>query len=329
MSSLDPAVVASLTRLGYYYASVDPYRTAAAGGLDMNVYGLGFNPYDSAAWSNPQALQPPTAPISAEDFQRVRSQSTVEGALAQLKALGTDVSTIPVKTLSVPARVLFLCLNTYTTPKLSLGVGPLNDGVTCAANHRILGYTVYFLHNPTTRQFLDYLKAFLDKTREHLTIYYSGHGSQIRDTTGDEGDGRDEVMIFDQGFIVDDDLAGILREHCKGKCRVLLLTDCCRSGTIWDVPEDLAKAERTFPPNILSFSAAQDSQTSKQTSGLGGAAGAQGLFTFNFFRIVRANKGITPAQIAPLINKEIKRYQQACAVSPTRKELLTQPIFPQ
>lgn len=67
-----------------------------------------------------------------------------------------------------------------------------------------MGYSVYFLHNPDTDLFLDYLEIFLQISTEYLTIYYSGHGSNIKDTNGDEDDGLDEIIIFDDDFIVDD-----------------------------------------------------------------------------------------------------------------------------
>jgi hypothetical protein len=293
-------------------------------------------PGDSPKAAEPPAiapaapLPPPIPPLTTEKFQQARSVNTTEFALQQLQELGTDALTIPTKNLKAPIpRALFMLLNTYNDPKKSLGVGPLNDGITTGANHRLLGYTVYFLHNPTTRQFLEYFRAFLSCTTEYLTVYYSGHGAQVKDTSGDEADGLDEVMVFDQGYIRDDDLASVLRSTCRGKCKVVLIADCCRSGTLWDVPEEIAVAEKTFPANILSLSASADSQTSKQTAGLGGEGmGMQGLFTFHFFRHIRANRSLTPSQILPLVNRELTSYKQGCQIYPTRQALMDQPIFP-
>jgi hypothetical protein len=178
-----------------------------------------------------------------------------------------------------------MLLNNYTDPSKRLGVGPLNDGITCGANHRIMGFEVFFLHNPTTKTFMECFEAFLSNVTKQLTVYYSGHGSQIKDTNGDEADGMDEVMVFD---VVDDDLAISIQKCCKGKCRVLLIADCCRSGTLWDIPEDIKVAERTFPANVMSLAAAGDNQTSKQSTGLGGGLGSQGMF-----RLLKENPNLT------------------------------------
>jgi hypothetical protein len=222
-----------------------------------------------------------------------------------------------------------MCINTYTDPKRALGVGPLNDAITCGANHNLMNYLVYYLHNPTTKQFLDYLTVFLRITSENLTIYYTGHGAQVADRNGDEDDGMDEVMVFQSGHIVDDDLADILKKNANGRTKIVLISDCCRSGTIWDIPSNVTRAERNFPANIISFSASRDSQTSKQATGLGATKTMQGLFTFHFFRLIRQNRALTPAQIIPLINREIAPFQQTAVVLPTRRQLMNEPIFPQ
>jgi hypothetical protein len=171
--------------------------------------------------------------------------------------------------------------------------------------------------------------VLLKVTSDYLTVYYSGHGSQVKDVTGDEKDGKDEAMVFDTGYIVDDQLANILKTDCKGTARVLLLSDCCRSGTIWDIPEDPAAAEKEFPPNILSISSAADSQTAKQTGGLGDLKGDQGLFTFHFFHFLRNKRGATPKEIIRGLNPELRKFRQNVQAFTTRAQLLTMPIFPQ
>jgi hypothetical protein len=306
----------------------------AAGGANFSQFGLAYNPYDYNSWANPQYFAPQAGPsplynVSPAQFQSLRSNTTKDAALKQLCEIGKDLSRLKLSEFQSPiTRVCFMCVNSYTDPAKALGVGPLNDAVTVGANHRLLNYFIYFLHNPTTRQFMDYLNAFLNIVTENLTVYYSGHGSQVADRNHDEADGKDEVMVFDQGFIVDDDLAAALKKNCNGRCKVVLISDCCRSGTIWDIPEDVSKAERAFPPNIISLSASRDSQTSKQASGLGNVRAAQGLFTFHFFRIIRQNPRITAAQVVPLVNQELKSFQQTCTVLPTRREMMNQPIFP-
>ena len=67
-------------------------------------------------------------------------------------------------------------------------------------------------------------------------FHYSGHGSQVRDSEGDElDDGKDEVICpFDfnwtDGFIKDDDLASLVGGVKKG-VRLEIILDSCHSGT--------------------------------------------------------------------------------------------------
>jgi hypothetical protein len=317
------------------YPAPAPYYGAPApapyGGAPFAALGFAYNPYDHTHWADPRyfAAPAPAYNVSPAQFQQLRNHSTADSALRQLADIGKDLSRLALRDFAQPiTRVCFMCVNTYTRPSLSLGIGPLNDAITCGAVHRLHNFFIYFLHNPTTRQFLDYLRVFLRLVTESLTVYYSGHGSQVADRSGDEADGKDEVMVFDDGYVVDDTLADMLKKNCTGRCRVVLISDCCRSGTIWDIPANVREAERRFPPNIVSFSASADCQTSKQAGGLGQIRAAQGLFTFHFFRLAREYPGITPEQIILLVNREIRQYQQTCVVLPTRAALMSSPIFP-
>ena len=297
-------------------------------------YGMEYNPYDYSSWGHQEYFEPskpaPVYNFTPKQFQKLRNHSTKESALKQLLEIGCDASTTPIHLFTEPiTRVCFCCVNTYNTASKQLGVGPINDAITVGANHRLMGYFVYFLHNPKPSVFMDYLKMFLRLTTENLTVYYTGHGSQIKDTNGDEADGFDEVMVFDEGHIVDDDLAIAIRENCGGTCRVLLLNDCCRSGTIWDIPENISVAETTFPANVMSISSAKDCQTAKQVTGLGNVNASQGLFTFHFFQNVRQNRAITPNQIRPLLDKALQKFNQSIEIFPTRRQMLNEPIFPQ
>jgi len=65
-------------------------------------------------------------------------------------------------------------------------------------------------------------------------VTYSGHGTYIPDTSGDETDRRDEALCpwdMDRNLLLDDELQEILRNRADGS-RVLLITDCCHSGTM-------------------------------------------------------------------------------------------------
>lgn len=72
-----------------------------------------------------------------------------------------------------------------------------------------------------------------------LFFHYSGHGSHIKDTSGDENDGEDEcicpVDYMDSGFIKDDTLKRIMVDPLPKGCNLFAIFDCCHSGTILDL----------------------------------------------------------------------------------------------
>jgi hypothetical protein len=72
------------------------------------------------------------------------------------------------------------------------------------------------------------------KKGDLLVFYYSGHGSQMVDTSGDEIDKRDETIcphdFAKAGMIKDDDLRAIISKLPAGVSLEVLL-DSCHSGT--------------------------------------------------------------------------------------------------
>lgn len=76
------------------------------------------------------------------------------------------------------------------------------------------------------------------KPGQRLLFQYSGHGSYERDTTGEETDGRDEVICpldYQRGCISDDVLRAKLVEPLPAGVKLFCIFDCCHSGTILDL----------------------------------------------------------------------------------------------
>lgn len=65
-------------------------------------------------------------------------------------------------------------------------------------------------------------------------FHYSGHGSYVADTSGDEPDGADECLVpvdyKTSGMLIDDRLAELYEKIPAGS-NLTLLMDCCHSGT--------------------------------------------------------------------------------------------------
>jgi hypothetical protein len=72
-----------------------------------------------------------------------------------------------------------------------------------------------------------------------LIFYYSGHGADIKDTNGDESDGRDNVLVpldyQTKGIINDDWLFSNLASKLPSGVTLWCFTDCCHSGTMMDL----------------------------------------------------------------------------------------------
>jgi metacaspase-1 len=83
------------------------------------------------------------------------------------------------------------------------------------------------------------------------TILPLGHGTKLRDESGDEDDGYDEALVpvdFQEGaeMIRDDDLYDTLIKPLSAGVHVVSLMDCCHSGTILDLPY-IFKADGSTP----------------------------------------------------------------------------------
>lgn len=80
---------------------------------------------------------------------------------------------------------------------------------------------------------------------DDLFIYfYAGHGTSVPDKDGDEDDGKDEALCFVNGetgqvslktVMIDDDFADTVQACLNPATQMLIITDCCHSGTIADL----------------------------------------------------------------------------------------------
>lgn len=73
--------------------------------------------------------------------------------------------------------------------------------------------------------------ARVAKAGDEVWIHYSGHGTTVRDLSGDEGDRKDEALYVYDGVVTDDELRKYLAKF-KAGVRLILIMDCCHSGSI-------------------------------------------------------------------------------------------------
>jgi hypothetical protein len=91
---------------------------------------------------------------------------------------------------------------------------------------------------PTKINIINELTSLLQNatTGDVLFFFYSGHGTYTLDRTGDEKDGRDEMIVaMDMQNILDDDLKQIIKTNLKWGVTLFAMFDSCYSGTVLDL----------------------------------------------------------------------------------------------
>lgn len=191
-------------------------------------------------------------------------------------------------TSALPKRALLIGLNYAQIPSAALQ-GCIDD-IVSMRNMLIDAYgfandNIAMLRDddvtklPTRQAILNALNTLAIQSAQcsEIWIHYSGHGTQVKDTAGDETDGQDEALVpsdfMSYGFITDDMLFDIFKLF---KCRVLFFSDSCHSGSILDLQYSINYVNGTFTksvstsksianPNIIVMSGCRDVQTSADT----------------------------------------------------------------
>ncbi|MFA6063689.1 MAG: caspase family protein [Gallionella sp.] len=186
------------------------------------------------------------------------------------------------------------------------------------------------------------------KKGDLLVFYYSGHGSQVADVSGDEIDGRDETICphdyVTAGMIRDDDFKVIFSAVPAG-VNLDVILDSCHSGSgtrdliavapvtarYIEPPLDVGffiDAEPSLPVrgllrrreagkdavavvglNHVLWAGCRDNQTSAETN-IGGAI--RGVFTYHFCKALRgAGLSVTRRRLDAQISVNIRAMGQA------------------
>jgi hypothetical protein len=128
-----------------------------------------------------------------------------------------------------------------------------NDAKTMRDLAEAAGYDALILVNEeaTTNKFLAFLHSSASSlfAGDCLLITFSGHGSQLPNTSGDnEADLMDETLCFYDRMLVDDELYALLSDLRDG-VRVHVVFDSCHSGTalkqILVSPDENPEQQRT------------------------------------------------------------------------------------
>lgn len=183
----------------------------------------------------------------------------------------------------------------------------------------------------TASVILDALRAMIAKAQYgDLAVFtYSGHGSFVPDQSGDEPDGRDEIIcpadIMSGNFITDDQLNEVFSDRNRG-ARVVFLSDSCHSGTVhkfaeiptsWGAPAvRMPRRVRFLPPGnfmkALADRTAPEAVTQPLTRARKAASAAlllSGCQDWEYSYSTGTNGAFTRAYLDAIAAGEIVSYQ--------------------
>jgi len=258
--------------------------------------------------------------FTLQEWQNARLDGDMGDLISTMNTYAKDLAKMSESNMpSTLDRAVFLAINTYTNPQHTLGVGPMNDGINVADSMQKHGWSLYYLHNPPKALYLKWLDFFLANTKKQLITYYTGHGTQEETGDATEKDGRNEAYFFEDGIVNDDTLAQHVKTNKNSdSLRIIFLSDCCHSGSIWDLTRP------NMPPNCMSISAAQDSQTAKQTQVEGAE---QGIFTFYFFKFLEDDKTLTANQLQAKMSSYLTKFDQNFTKETTTPAMYDQQVL--
>ena len=188
-----------------------------------------------------------------------------------------------------------------------LGQPVINDCGEFAKNLIGFGYKCFFICNSKVSTATEILKKVLSMKDKRIVFFYSGHGTIVYDSNGDEADGRDEAFCFSDRYFVDDEFCRLINEYLKCE-KFICISDACHSGTIYDIEH----VDKDKQDKITCISSCADNQTSKQLE-------KNGIFTLNFWRCY--NKSTKRLDLSK-INNSLDWFNQTVIMYPKNNKFI-------
>ncbi|MCB9797695.1 MAG: caspase family protein [Alphaproteobacteria bacterium] len=176
-------------------------------------------------------------------------------------------------------------------------------------------------------------RALIDRARpgDPVLVYFSGHGTQVRDGNGDESDGYDEALVLHDSFtpgvgvLRDDRLNRLLAELHAKTSDITVLLDACSSGSALKTDAMVGRyvhLEQSLPtedepsgdgeagwsaslPGVASLAAAEDGQLALEPAGWG-----RGYFTAALLEGLSeaVRGGWTWQQVAAVVRQRVSAH---------------------
>jgi hypothetical protein len=254
------------------------------------------------------------------------SQFGALNPIRRLKEIARDAQQIPLEVFRQKMEKVFLIsVNTYTSYDMNIGSGPFEDAFQLARIVKLHGYEIFYIHNPHAATFLNYFDRFLALTTAHLFFLYVGRGTSVADLSGDETDGYDEALVYDDANIIDDVLVTHLVHNKNPDNIVTLLTDARHKDVIWNMAEK-ADDGRPIPAGVRSLSAERRFQTMTKTLDEDVRV-EKGAFVHAITEALRADPGATPRSLEKLVTDRMREVGQAYTFGTTSPELVDLPLL--
>ena len=163
-------------------------------------------------------LSPKTTTTSTTTHTTTTNTTTKQGGLAGVK------------------RAICIGINNYPGTQNDLR-GCINDakawGDLFKSKYGFNEVQFVFDQNATCKNVKNTMVALIKKSvpGDEIVVTYSGHGSKVTDTNGDEDDRIDETWYLYDGNFIDDQLKAIL-DNVKEGVKLTIVSDSCHSGTV-------------------------------------------------------------------------------------------------
>jgi len=194
---------------------------------------------------------------------------------------------------------------------------------------------------------------------DEAVFHFSGHGSLVRDTNGDEATGLDSCLCpldynapasTGGGIIIDDEIRALLVNRVPRGARLYVILDCCHNGTGCDVRykyEDFSillsppsartpvwrTQQKAFTNgkytdtagDVFMISGSRDEQTSADAYINNAFAGA---LTYAVFAILRANQAVIRTYSWSALLRDVRHFMRVNRYSQVPQVMTGQLISP-
>ena len=157
---------------------------------------------------------------------------------------------------------------------------------------------------------LESISNYLETPNKKAIVYYYGHGDQVRDRSGDEKDGKDE--IWQTQNILDDEISKIF-SSIHDSSKLYLFSDSCSSGSMID--------KYYNKKDWVTISSSNDRQDSLATSD-------GGVFTlWGLIPALNTLDKCTPRNIHNYITKNVQIHSQKSLLHYNQSDTINKDIF--